>query len=151
MLYSSSSHSVADPYVFGPPGTASGSVCHQYGSGSLNHQAKIVRIILFSTLMWLLWWLFIFEEWCKWLVFRIRRIRMFLGLPDPHPDSLVRGTDHRIRIRNRTKMSWIRNTGVSCLTFRIQIRQECLRPWATFSGHGTLQIFIQKTTVRNKN
>jgi hypothetical protein len=39
-----------------------------------------------------------------WLpaVFRIqiRRILMFLGLPDP----LVRGTDPRIRIRIRTKM-----------------------------------------------
>jgi hypothetical protein len=32
---------------------------------------------------------------------------MFLGLPDPHPDPLVRGTDSRIRIRIqiRTKMS----------------------------------------------
>jgi hypothetical protein len=39
-------------------------------------------------------------------VFRIRiRICMFLGLPDPHPDPLVRGTDPRIRIR--TKMSRI--------------------------------------------
>jgi len=26
----------------------------------------------------------------------------FLGIPDPHPDSLVRGTDPRIRIRVRT-------------------------------------------------
>jgi hypothetical protein len=37
------------------------------------------------------------------------RIRVFLGLPDPHPDLLVRGTDPRIRIR--TKMSRIPNTG----------------------------------------
>jgi len=28
---------------------------------------------------------------------RIRRIRMFWGLPDPHPDSLVTSTDLRIR------------------------------------------------------
>jgi hypothetical protein len=36
-----------------------------------------------------------------------------VGLPDPHPDSLVRGTDLRIRIciQIRTKMSRIRNTG----------------------------------------
>jgi hypothetical protein len=34
---------------------------------------------------------------------------MFLGLPGPHPDPLVRGTDPRIRIRIRTKMSRIRN------------------------------------------
>ncbi len=40
--------------------------------------------------------------------------------PDPEPDSdpLVRGTDPEIRIRIRTKMSWIPNTGVSlcCLS-----------------------------------
>ncbi len=35
---------------------------------------------------------------------------MFLGLPDPHPDTLFRGIDPRIRIRNRirAKMSQIR-------------------------------------------
>jgi len=40
-------------------------------------------------------------------VLRIR-IHMFLGLLDPDPDLLVRGTDPRIRIR--TKLSQIRNT-----------------------------------------
>ncbi len=35
------------------------------------------------------------------------RIPMFLGLPDPHPDPLVKGTDPRIRIR--TKMWRIPN------------------------------------------
>jgi hypothetical protein len=37
---------------------------------------------------------------------------MFLGLPDPHPDPLDRGTDPRIRIciRIHTKMSRIHNT-----------------------------------------
>ncbi len=30
--------------------------------------------------------------------------------PDPHPDPLIRGTDPRIRIQIRTKMSRIRNT-----------------------------------------
>ncbi len=37
------------------------------------------------------------------------RIRMFLGLLDPHPNTLDRGTDPRIRIRIRirTKMSQI--------------------------------------------
>jgi hypothetical protein len=40
---------------------------------------------------------------------------MFLGLPDPHPVSLVRGTDPRIliRIQIRIKMSRIRNTGLN--------------------------------------
>jgi hypothetical protein len=32
---------------------------------------------------------------------------MFMGLPDPRPDPLVRGTDTRIRIRIRTQMSRI--------------------------------------------
>ncbi len=41
---------------------------------------------------------------------RILSIRMFLGLPDPNMDPLFRGTDPRIRIRIRTKMSRIRNT-----------------------------------------
>jgi hypothetical protein len=38
--------------------------------------------------------------------------RMFLGLPDPHLDPLDRGTDPRIRIRIRAKMSQNHNTGV---------------------------------------
>jgi hypothetical protein len=44
-------------------------------------------------------------------------IRMFFGLLDPDPlvrgpgpDTFVRGMDPQIRIRIRTKMSWIRNT-----------------------------------------
>jgi hypothetical protein len=38
-------HSVADPdpYVFGPPGSASGSTSQRYGSGFFYNQAKIVR------------------------------------------------------------------------------------------------------------
>ncbi len=39
---------------------------------------------------------------------RIRRIHMFLGLPDPDP--LGRGMNPQIRIR--TQISWIRNTVV---------------------------------------
>ncbi len=42
---------------------------------------------------------------------RIRMILMFLSLSNPHPEKLVRGTDPRIWIRIRTKMSRIRNTG----------------------------------------
>ncbi len=38
---------------------------------------------------------------------------MFLGLPDLHPDPIVRGTDPWIRIR--TKMSRIPNTGSDTL------------------------------------
>jgi hypothetical protein len=57
------------------------------------------------------------EPWCK--IFNFYQCwesgsgsRMFLGLPDPHPDPLATGTDPRIQIRIliRTKMSRIFNT-----------------------------------------
>jgi hypothetical protein len=40
-------------YVLGPPGSASGSVSHKYGSGSgsCHHLAKIVSKILISTVL----------------------------------------------------------------------------------------------------
>jgi hypothetical protein len=41
--------SVADPDVFGPPG--SGSISQRYGSGSFYHQAKIVRKTLIPTVL----------------------------------------------------------------------------------------------------
>ncbi len=41
-----------DPYVFGPPG--SGSVSQRYGSGSFNHQAKLVRKTSIPTVLRLL-------------------------------------------------------------------------------------------------
>jgi hypothetical protein len=43
----------SDPYVFGPPGSGSGSIIQMYGSGSgsgsgsFYHQAKIVRKLRF--------------------------------------------------------------------------------------------------------
>jgi hypothetical protein len=47
--------SVADPYVFGPPGSGSGSISQRYGSGSgsgsFYHQAKIARKTLISTVL----------------------------------------------------------------------------------------------------
>jgi hypothetical protein len=47
--------SAADPYVFGPPGSGSGtgSISERYesGSGSFYHQAKIVRKTLISTVL----------------------------------------------------------------------------------------------------
>jgi hypothetical protein len=58
-------------------------VSHKYGSGSI-HQAK--RFILKNDVN---------VPVCRiWL--RIRRNLMFLGLPDPHLDPLVRGTDPRM-------------------------------------------------------
>ncbi len=45
--------SVADPHVFGPPG--SGSIIQRYGSwsGSFYHHANIVRKTLIVTILWL--------------------------------------------------------------------------------------------------
>jgi hypothetical protein len=44
-----------DPYVFGPPGSESGSISQRYGSGSgsgsFNHQAEIARKIFISTVL----------------------------------------------------------------------------------------------------
>ncbi len=78
-------------YVFGPP-------------GSFDHQAKIVRKkTLISTVLWLLY------DFLPLFSIRKLRIRMILGLPDPHPDPVDRGTDPRIR------MSRIQNTSVSSL------------------------------------
>ncbi len=42
------------PYVFGPPGSASGSVSYLYGSGFVHQQAKKLRTTLISTVLWLL-------------------------------------------------------------------------------------------------
>jgi hypothetical protein len=42
---------------------------------------------------------------------------MFLDLPDPHPDPLDIGTDPRIRIQIRTKMSRIHNTAIFVVKF----------------------------------
>jgi hypothetical protein len=41
----------SDPYFLGPPGFKSGSISQRYGSGSgsLYHQAKLVRKTLIST------------------------------------------------------------------------------------------------------
>jgi hypothetical protein len=80
-------------YVFGPPG--SGSVSQRYGSGSFYHQAKIVRKTLISTFLLLLYDFLSLKKDVNVSVFwiRIRRILMFLGLPDQHPDPSVGGSD----------------------------------------------------------
>ncbi len=44
-----------DPYVFGPPGSGSIRTRYGFGSGSFNHQAKLVRNTLIPTLFWLLY------------------------------------------------------------------------------------------------
>jgi hypothetical protein len=43
-----------DPYVFGPPGSGSGSINTRYGSGSFCRQAKIVRKPLIPTVLLIL-------------------------------------------------------------------------------------------------
>jgi hypothetical protein len=44
--------SVADPHVFGPPG--SGSIIQRYRSGSFYYQAKVVRYTFIPAVLWLL-------------------------------------------------------------------------------------------------
>ncbi len=45
----------SDPYVFGPPGSESGSISQRHaGSGSFYHQAKVVRKTLIPTVLLLL-------------------------------------------------------------------------------------------------
>ncbi len=69
---------------------------------------QILQKALFSTVLWLIYNFLSLKNDVNVPVFRIR---MFLGLPDPQPDTLVRGMDPmiQIRIRIRTKMSRIRN------------------------------------------
>ncbi len=68
MLWKSSSNifcSVGDPdpCVLEPPG--SGSVIQQFGSGSFDHQAKIVIKTLIPTVLWLLYDFLYLRKWCK--------------------------------------------------------------------------------------
>ncbi len=104
---------VQDPYVFGPAGSAAGSVSQRYGSGSgsFHYQAKIVRKPLIFAVLQLIYDFLSLKNDVNVPV-------MFLGHPDPHPDLLARGTDPRIRVW--TKMSRISNTAfgeMSCLPF----------------------------------
>ncbi len=112
----------SDPYVFGPPGSWSGSISQRYGSesGSFYHQAKVVRKILIPTALWLL--------------FDFLSLKNDVNVPsktNKYPegqwrksDPLVIGKISRIKIRIRihTKMSWIRNTGTHTLSNYIPIR-----------------------------
>jgi hypothetical protein len=45
---------------------------------------------------------------------------IFVSDPDPHPDPLVGGVDPLIRVRIRTKILWIRNTGLRCLVVQVE-------------------------------
>jgi hypothetical protein len=74
-------------------------VSHKYGSGygsgygksskeNLDFYCFVTILLLFLSL----------KNDVNVPIFRIHRIRMFLGLPVQHPDPLVRGTDPRIRI-----------------------------------------------------
>jgi hypothetical protein len=94
---------------FGPPGSASGSISHKYGSGSgsscdpapdpsIIKQKNKKKFDFFL----LLCDYFITFYVCPGSSFGSVEFVCFLGIPDPHPDSLVRGTDPRIRIRVRT-------------------------------------------------
>jgi hypothetical protein len=62
---------------------------------------------------------------------------MFLGLPDQHPDPLVRGTDPRIRIQILTKMSHIRNTGCGWMFIPDPDFYDFIHPGSRISGPRT--------------
>jgi hypothetical protein len=80
---------------------------------------------------------------------QIRRLCMFLGLPEPHPDPLVRGTDPRIRIyiRISTKMSRIRTTGFGKPIRRLKIKLR--RPLKAHRGGVKAQIGAIEVTDFN--
>ncbi len=44
----------SDPYVFGPPGSVSGSISQRHGSGFFYRQAKIVRKTMIPTVLLIL-------------------------------------------------------------------------------------------------
>jgi hypothetical protein len=82
---------------------------------------------------------------------------MSLGLPDPHPDPLVRGSDPRIRIQIRTKMSRIRNTvesyermlalGSPCLTTLASTCRRGLRLLVVASSNELVSVVVVTVVV----
>ncbi len=126
-----------DPYVFGSPGSASGSFSQKYGSGSgyFHHHAKTVRKTLDFYCFVTSFLLFTFEEWCKCNSDPNPHPDPYvLGLPDQHPDPLVRGTDPRIWIR--TKMSRIPNTGLNPTprpSTKYVLKESLLKSWAALT------------------
>ncbi len=98
-----------DPCVYKPPGSVSGSVCHKYGSGSgsFNHQAKIVRKTLISSVLWLLLWLYFFEKW--WKCTRVPDPDLYVF--EPPGSASGSSVSPKILILIRIKMLRIRNTG----------------------------------------
>ncbi len=165
---------IRDPHVFGPPVSASGSVILNLWSRSIGSVCfwaswiririrklfvririlpainKIMKKSLDFYFFWDFFWLFIFEEWCKCIIKRIRiqnwkKKNTFCWHPEGHwrkeqdqepeplPDPLVNGTVPRIRIC--TKMSRI--PGI--LASRLKISNEwngkqpsSLKSWLLF-------------------
>ncbi len=91
-----------DPYVFRPPGAGSGSIGQRYGFGSFHHQAK-KKPFFDSYVLRFLYDFFIFEKLCK-----CRYLQKVISRKNM---KFLKFNDENSRIRIRTKMSWIRNTG----------------------------------------
>jgi hypothetical protein len=86
-----------DPYVFRPPGSASGSIIYLYGSGSgsLHQQAKTRRKTLISTVLWLLYGFLSLKNDVR-APPKKNKHKNFVGI--------LKITDEKSRIRIRTEM-----------------------------------------------
>ncbi len=109
-----------DPYVLGPPGSASGSINQrsgsESGSGSFYHQAKIVRKTLIPCVLCLLYDFLSLKNDVnvpsksnKQTDFFVDILKIFDENGRIRIRIWIHQSEVRIRIRIRTKISWIRN------------------------------------------
>ncbi len=112
--------------------STSGSVIYLYRSGSIHQQEKMTKNLDFYYFVTSLW-LFIFEEWCKCTFKKDKHRELDKKIifcwhlegpwwkeQDTESDPVVKGTDSRIQIRIRTKISRIRNTDCEIPLFSVQ-------------------------------
>ncbi len=112
-----------DPYVFAPPG--SGSISQRYGSGSFCHQARIVRITLIPTVLWLLYdfLLKMMEMYLQKVISKITYVAVSkFTYENILIRSRIRSSEVRTVLRIR-KMSQIRNTAENLATVRLALTE----------------------------
>ncbi len=125
-----------DPYVFGPPGSGSGSISQRYGSGSgsgsIYHRAKIVRKPLIPTVLWLFLTFYLWKMMLKYLQNVISRKtfclnKFFVGI--------LKANDENNRIQIHLSEAWICGSGST----------------PKFHGSATLSGFMPKWDKLRKN